>query len=197
MLDSADDLAAALFNLVHGFYKQSIASLRNALETMVFACECELSADSGSWGAWQKGEELKFKEVYERLRTRLKFSVLEDRGHQATGASIFPLINDVTGKAWARNLYQRLSKFSHARGDSTNAQLWDSNGPIYSVQGMRLAYHAYLETYALLVLIAKVARDEVKMPEEAYVLYKPDRLKEYLAPPFQSLCAFYKLALFP
>jgi hypothetical protein len=32
MLDAADDFAAALFNLLHGFYKQAIAALRNALD---------------------------------------------------------------------------------------------------------------------------------------------------------------------
>ena len=111
MLDSADDFKAALFNLVHGFYKQSIASLRNALETMVFACECELRGDSDGWSAWQQGEELKFTETFERLRTRSKLGILEDKARQATEASIFPLSQKDKGNAWARNLYQRLGKF--------------------------------------------------------------------------------------
>lgn len=196
MLDSADDLAAAQFNLIHGFYRQSIASLRNALETMVFACECELGAGFNDWNAWQQGHEWKFTETFEKLRTHPKFGALENRARQETGASIFPFGQNDKGYAWARNLYQRLGKFSHARGDSTNGYLWESNGPIYSAEGMRLAYHAYIETYALLILIAKVASEQVKMPIEARVIFKPDSLSQYLEPQFQALCTFYRSELF-
>src|SRR6516165_4630695 len=38
MLDSADDFAAGLFNLAHGFYKQALFSLRSALEVMTLVC---------------------------------------------------------------------------------------------------------------------------------------------------------------
>lgn len=196
MLDSADDFAGALFNLLHGFYKQSIASLRNALETMILACECELSCNLNDWEAWQKGGELTFSKICGKLRGRGKFGSLEDPAVQFSSASIFPVSDNANSNAWARNLYQRLSKFSHARGDSTNGDLWESNGPIYSSKGMRLAFNLYLETYALLTLIAKVARDPFNMPEGAAVLYYQESIEQYLPLEFQKLCTFYHSSLF-
>jgi hypothetical protein len=61
---------------------------------------------------------------------------------------------------------------------------------------MKIAYHAYLETYSLLLLIAKVLIVDLKIPTEARVIYKEDTFKQYLSPPFQALCAFYKFELF-
>lgn len=196
MLDSADDFAAALFNLVHGFYKQSVASLRSALETIVSACDCELSDDRGRWAAWQDGEEQRFSKTCDRLRALPKFTALEDGARQLTNASIFP-VGDASESAWARNLYQRLSKFSHARGDSTNGNLWRSNGPVYSANGMQVGYCTYLETYALLILVMKIATNQLKMPAEARIIYRPDSLCQYMPPPFHDLCAYYSLILFP
>ncbi|MCA3774050.1 MAG: hypothetical protein IN818_03430, partial [Cutibacterium sp.] len=63
MLDCADDFSAALFNLVHGYYKQAIAALRNALETMVLACECTLSGTVETWHEWQDGKEIAFRKI--------------------------------------------------------------------------------------------------------------------------------------
>lgn len=197
MLDSADDFAAALCNLVHGFYKQSISSLRNALETMVFACGCELSADFSCWGDWQKGEELRFATVFEKFRNRSELCILEDKARQQTGASIIPFNPNDKGKAWARNLYQRLGKFSHARGDSTNGYLWESNGPVYSADGMRLAYLSHLETYALLFLIARIVNDKLEVPAVFHTLYESDNIKKYLDPSFHNLCLFYSSVLIP
>lgn len=191
MLDAADEFAAALFNLVHGFYKQSIASLRNAFEAMSIACECELSGASDRWAAWNEGEEFKFQDTSRRLVDQPALSALERQVRQSTGASIFPDSNDRNGKAWARNLYKRLSQFSHARGNSTNGSLWHSNGPIYSAEGMQAAYYAYLETYALLVILTSIAADQFRVPPEAHILYEPDSLKTYLVEPFPSVCAYY------
>jgi hypothetical protein len=61
---------------------------------------------------------------------------------------------------------------------------------------MRIAYHAYLETYSLLLLIAKASVADLKMPAEARVIYKKASRKQYLTPPFQTLCAFYNSQLF-
>jgi hypothetical protein len=196
MMDSADDFAVALFNLLHGFYKPSISALRNALEAMTLACACEAGGGSRKWDAWRAGEQIKFKLECDKLQALPKFRALEDKAREAAGVSIYA--GDDSGRnAWARNLYQRLSKFAHARFDSRNAGLWNSNGPIYSAEGMRIAYHAYLETYSLLLLIAKVSVADLKMPAEARVIYRKDSCKQYLTPPFQALCAFYNSELFP
>ena len=45
MAEAGDDFEAALFNLLHGFYKQAIAALRSAIEVMTLV-PYELTRDS-------------------------------------------------------------------------------------------------------------------------------------------------------
>ena len=89
MLDCSDDFAASMLSLIHGFYKQAIATLRSALETMVFACACQLAGDQKRWEEWQKGEELRFGDTRARIRAAAPIKALEDRAKAATGQTIF------------------------------------------------------------------------------------------------------------
>lgn len=90
-----------------------------------------------------------------------------------------------------RNLYSRLSSFSHARGDTTNGELWESNGPVYSATGMRVSYHSYLETYVLVLFLARMARPDFKLPTEAEVLFREESFTHYLDEPFLGVCREY------
>lgn len=195
MLDSADDLSAAVFNLVHGFYNQAISSLRSALETTALACECSLTQSPKRWEAWQSGSEVRYADICKALAVQDRFLALETNSRAATGGSIFPDQNG-HGNAWGRNLYHRLSKFSHARGDSTNGQLWKSNGPIYSEDGMRVSYHLYVETYALLIILLTVANESFRIPDAAKILFKPDSILIFCPEPFADVCATYSIKVF-
>jgi hypothetical protein len=194
MFESSDDFAVALFNLLHGFYKPAIASLRNALEVMTFACAC--AGDTKKWEEWRDGGDIRFKLECDRLQSRPVYRELDDKARHATGTSIFAGDNGSGHNAWARNLYGRLSQFSHARGNSANSSIWQSNGPIYSADGMRISYHAYIETYALLLLLAKLSLPSLPMPTDAQVIFNDNSYKQYLTPPFQNLCAFCHDELF-
>ncbi|MBR8316937.1 hypothetical protein KDW36_27580 [Burkholderia dolosa] len=195
MLDCADDFAAALFNLLHGFYKQAIGALRNALEATVLACECTLSRSPDTWRAWQDGKEIAFRKTLPKLAATAKFTELEAHVRSITGGGVFPEPGNKDGVAWARNLYQRLSSFSHARGDSTNGVLWQSNGPIYSEHGMRVSCHLYLETYVLLVLLLKATWRRFRVPTASRVLFVPSSLNQFCQEPFQRVCEAYATAI--
>lgn len=196
MLDAADDFAGALFNLTHGFYRQSISSLRNALETMTLAFVCQVRSDKQKWEFWQNGEEIKFKEACDQIQSAPGFRPIEQLAREATGSSVFGGDDGHGRNAWSRNLYQRLSKFAHARGDSTNSRLWESNGPIYSARGMRLSYYLYLEVFSLVLIAAKAADNTIKMPREAKVIFKKSSLKLFLSDEFVDVCGFYHSHLF-
>ncbi|WP_322092866.1 hypothetical protein [Paraburkholderia bannensis] len=196
MLDCADDLSAALFNLVHGYYKQAIGALRNALETTVLACMCTLSGSTDTWLAWQNGKEIGFRATMSTLAATAKFTELESRVRSLTGGGLFPEAENNAGIAWVRNLYQRLSSFSHARGDSTNGVLWQSNGPVYSEQGMRTSCYLYLETYTLLVLLLKITWRRFRVPGAARHLFAPSNLEVFCPDPFPRICEAYMTAIY-
>ncbi len=192
--DIADDLKAALFNLAHGFYKQTIAACRNALEMIVFACDCELNSDFQRWQSWQQGSgTLNFQQSCRRIAANQRLKQLESNGQETYGnnRSLLPIDNNVDSRrsAWITNLYSRLCEFAHPRG--TNAQLWESNGPIYSAKGMRISFYSYLETYSALILMSKIAIAKFQVPVIASVLYSADSIQQYLPKEFHDVSAYY------
>lgn len=197
MLDCSDDFAASAMSLLHGFYRQAVGTLRSALETMVFACLCQLTSDQKIWRAWESGrEEINFGQIRHRLRQASAVRALEDRAEAATGRTMFADKNRPDLGGWATSLHSHLSNFIHARGNLSNARIWKSNGPIYSAQGMKIGYHSYLETYALLLLLAKIAHPSLAMPREASVLFPYDSRRRYLRPRDRRLCGFIKREIF-
>jgi hypothetical protein len=196
MLEAGDDFEAALFNLLHGFYKQAIAALRSAIEVMTLGCVCEIAVDTATWTAWQSGREVKFNELCDKMQRLPTVRALEDEARRKTGTGLYAGDNGSGRNAWVRDLYRRLSRYSHARGTATNFRLWRSNGPIYSGEGMRLSYHSFLEAYALLVLIGRIACPNLRMPRGARIIYKRDSLNQYLAPHIVALCEHYVSTLF-
>lgn len=194
MIYVADDFAAAIFNLVHGFYKQAINSLRSALEVTVLASDCALSQSLQRWREWENGADIRYADACKKLASNTRILLLEKDVRAETGGGILPDAGG-NGIAWARNLYSRLSRFTHARGDSANSFLWESNGPIYSAEGMRVSYHLYLETYALLMILLKIAQNDVSTPPKAAVLFAPESIAIYCPEPFPAVCSAYSDAL--
>jgi hypothetical protein len=197
MLDCSDDFAASIMSLMHGFYRQAVGTLRSALETMMFACLCQLTSDQKNWRGWESGkEEINFGQIRRRLRQEDTVRALEDRAKRATGRTMFADKNRPDPGGWATSLHSHLSDFIHARGHLSNGRIWESNGPIYSARGMKIGYHSYLETYALLLLLAKIAHPSLSMPREADILFAYDSRRHYLRQPDRKLCGFIKREVF-
>ena len=195
MLDGFDAFQASVFNLVHGFYKEAISALRNALETMVFAATCSLANDTTAWDGWLVGDEIWFAKQCRRLQALSPVDAL-DRKAQDTLAVSMLIGDDGQGRnAWARNLYRRQCEFAHARGNASNAELWESNGPIYSAKGFRIAFRTFLETHALCLLLAKIGEPTLIYTETAKGALKPVNVKEYIDAPHSRVCDFYAAAL--
>ncbi|MGA8008621.1 MAG: hypothetical protein WCA24_04415 [Thiomonas sp.] len=196
MFDCSDDMAASLFCLMHGFYKQAIGALRAALETMTFACVCELKKDQQRWESWQAGDDFQFARIRQELRILSIFKTQEIRSQASVGQTLFADRNGQYTGGWATDLYARLSSYIHGRGDTTNTNLWDSNGPIYSARGMKVSYNCFLETYALLLLMAKTALRSLTMPSKANLLFDAANAKDFLSPADRPLCVSLGAELF-
>lgn len=194
MLDVADDLDAALFNLMHGYYKQSISACRNALELTTLACACQLYGPVQKWDKWQQGKSnLNFQQSCREFAAHEALIELESAGQRGygLGVNLFPAddLPSSRPRAWTTNLYSRLCEFAHPRG--TNGQLWESNGPIYSAKGMEAAYCHYLETYAMLILLIKLAKKEFHISDEVRLLFDQKNIEQYVPKEFIALCTFY------
>lgn len=187
-----DNLEASIFNTVHGHYKTALTILRAALETSVFASRCALAGDQARWDRWNDGAEFKFGNACEEL---LQLSAVEAREHEVVdqvGIGIFKGSTSRTHDAWARNLYSRLCRYSHARGDTTDASIWKSNGPIYSADGLRACYEIFLETYALMLLLAKWGQGRMGLKHNGRLILRQDNLGVYMGKPLCEVAACYR-----
>jgi len=97
MLEVGDEFDAAMFNLLHGYYRQAIGGLRNTVEVMTLGCVCEIAVDTETWVRWETGEQTKFKEVCDRLQQLPVVQELEQEARRKTGTASMREMTGVVG----------------------------------------------------------------------------------------------------
>lgn len=187
-----NNLEACIFNTVHGYYKTALATLRMALETSVIGARCALAQDHKRWAHWSDGAEFRFGGACNEAFQLPVAKAREVIAISLTGVGIFSGGQRKNGDAWARSLYGRLCAYSHARGDTTDSQIWQSNGPVYSARGMKLCYDTFLETYAIMLLLAKWGNGRLALMHNGKLILRKSSLKLYLSEPYQALASHYR-----
>lgn len=153
-LDVYDEFQGSLFNLTHGYYRQSTNCLRSALEyiTRGLCEEIETLNASGN----KTSEEPSFNTLCERLSNYLPNieTQLTENGKDC----LFGQKNHPPGFSggWVRRHYSALSKFAHVRRNTSNADIWNSTGPVYSNSGFRTCSSLIRETNALCHLLPRL-----------------------------------------
>jgi hypothetical protein len=183
MIEMINEPDASLYNMLVGFYRQAIDSLRIILDSVSIGAYCQLTAQGNLLQKWLDGnEELKFNEIATGLHGAPETKQLHD---QLVRAAHFGFIDQANrGQAypggWVRQLYQKLSKYSHGRPLYNNTGLWQSNGPIYVGRAVAIVTGLFIETFVASYIIVKLCRSDFELPAEARevleadVLYLPD-----------------------
>ena len=70
--------------------------------------------------------------------------------------------------------YQQLCSYTHARPDAGYGVLWESNGPVYNNESIRLTFFSNLVVYALCYLLVRLARPSFMMPVGSEILFELD-----------------------
>ncbi|HXO40473.1 MAG TPA: hypothetical protein VN999_03425, partial [Thermoanaerobaculia bacterium] len=163
MLDAADDFQAATFNLMHGYYKQSIGALRTAVEVVMLAATCRIEKKEprpdvswdpiAEWKKWEMGSVINFSVLHHRL-SDWGACHKDKRRREAVSVS-----------EAARLLYRRLSEYIHARSTCSNAALWESNGPIWHPAAFAVASDLQIDTYCVLYRLVKLARPRFRVED--------------------------------
>ena len=152
-LVAGEEFDAAVFNALHGYYRQAIGCLRVALETLAIAAAFSVRGDLSSFERWQAGD---LEGSFGTARTALGDSV-DGRRIDATTApsSVFGDSSD----SWMKARYRRLCDYAHSRAGYDNGALWRSNGPIYVAQALGTVECEFRETMALCYLLARIGWD--------------------------------------
>jgi hypothetical protein len=183
MIEAINEPDASLYNMLVGFYCQAIDSLRIILDAVCIGAYCQLTARDTLLQDWLDGtDEVRFHVAAAGLhgarRTRQLHDHLVGTIHvgfidQADSSMAYP-------GGWLRQLYQKLSKYSHGRPLYNNTSLWQSNGPIYVGRALAIATGLFIEMFAACYIIVKLCRPDFELPPkarevfEAEILHLPD-----------------------
>jgi hypothetical protein len=145
-----EEFDALLFNAAHGYYRQAIGCLRNALETLMIAAGLAVTGNGALFQKWRvDGQAIGFGQARAWLRDN-SLGVQVDA--DAAPESIF---GDADA-SWTKRCYARLCAYAHSRTGYNNADFWESNGPVFRPQALQVVEREFRETLALAYLLLRL-----------------------------------------
>lgn len=156
--DAADDFNAATFTVAHGYYRQGMANLRSALDSLTIAASFAVRRNDDGLRRWLSGES-----------EPPKFGNARDQ----LAGSLGPEATEVL-----KQLYKDLSGYIHSQSDATNVKLWGgSNGPVFEQSSFRLVYGYFRDVMAMGFVLLSIGWDEFAISDELWPLFeRPDGL---------------------
>lgn len=166
LLEAADCFKGAIFNFLHGFYRTALAELRTALELVIIGACGNLDPADKDYREWKAGRSEMF--GFTRCRKRLLGNLKKEQAKW--------MFED---DAPLSSTYQKLCNYTHARPDAGYGVLWQSNGPVYNNEAIKLAFFSSLTVHALCYLLVRLARPRFMMPEGSEILFELDWMPDH------------------
>jgi hypothetical protein len=164
-LDASDEFHASPFIAGHGFYRQATAGLRNAIEAMTCAAGFAVRQDRSQLDRWRKGDhDPKFGNAVELLGNDEALVEIDQR---IGNPGLFGRNPD----GILQEAYNNLCRYSHSRAGATNADIWQSNGPVFVGKGITQFWIDFCDTVALSLVLLKIAWSDLELPEVARPLF--------------------------
>jgi hypothetical protein len=147
---AGEEFDALVFNSAHGWYRQALGCLRNALETLTSAAACAVSNNAQLFDEWQAGRK--------ELRFGSGRAVLRDSsiGTQIDADCSASQIFGDDGSSWMKSRYNQLCSYAHSEGGYNNADFWASNGPVFVPSALETIEAEFRETLALCYLLLRI-----------------------------------------
>jgi len=165
VLNAFDAFESSVLNAVVGYYRLAFIALRSVIEHMCVALELELARDRSAFLAWQRGEERSFGWAADLLPKHVAVQQLEAALRIRVGNDLFRQQQRQPPRraGYARMLFGHLSRFVHAHPGFTDADLWQSNGPIFSAPTFLRWASAIFASYALSLVILKLGTPTLRV----------------------------------
>ena len=160
MLEVYDDLEAVIFNLLHGYYKQSFQALRSVLDNTVIGSYLETTGQKILGEEWITGQgEIRFGDACTSLQNYPAINELESFLKKENDNLFQPKHKSYQG-GLARRLFSNLSKYSHSRPGHTNGDLWQSNGPVFDYESFMQVVKSHNEVLLVCILLVKIVKEK-------------------------------------
>lgn len=159
MRDATDEIAACTFDMLHGYHRQAVASLRSFLELMLEG------AAAGVSGTAAPASTFSFKREADRIRVSGRLQRLDTKLESHSAQRLFGASPAPAGGAWIGDLYGRLSEYAHARpGRTALGDIWRSNGPIYVPRAIHAVHLMFVETFRAGCILACLGLPSLRLP---------------------------------
>jgi hypothetical protein len=178
MLDAVDCFRASTFDSLHGYYRSALSNLRSALELVAIGSLGNLSPNDSDYLRWKK-----------QNVGSLPFSTAMKKLRGVTNAHVRVLI--FKPKGWLEALYEELCAYTHSRPDSSDGEMWRSNGPIYVRAVFNQVFKLQVSTYAACYVLTKVGRPRFALPVDSEFLFETPELLWHadIASSYHTLCS--------
>jgi hypothetical protein len=148
---AGEEVDALVFNAIHGYYRQAIGCLRNALETMTIAAGLAVTNNVTLFGRWRAGQEISFGQARSWIRGSAEGAQID---REVAPHSVFGNVDT----SWIKDRYSRLCAYAHSQAGYNNADFWESNGPVYRPQALMVVEAEMRETLAIAYLLLRLGR---------------------------------------
>ena len=128
---------------------------------MTIGLQLSLANDQNTFRSWVNGKQLLFGWAADCVRNHLPIAALERHLLIAVGDSLFRQKSSNQVAGFTRRLFRELCDFTHGGPTFTNADIWQSNGPIFVPNAFEKWAVAFIKTYALAILEAKLAEPKL------------------------------------
>ena len=162
--DTVDYFQASLHNVLVGYYRLAFVSLRAAVENMLVGLHLELAGDTNTYLGWLSGNELHFGWAADCVVNHARVKQLEQDLQAAVGTDLFHPRNPVAGDEGGllRQFFRALSRYAHGAPNHNDGDFWQSNGPVFVNDAFEKWTDAFLFTFAVSVLEARLARPNLR-----------------------------------
>lgn len=159
-LDAHDEFNAAPFIAAHGWYRQATAGLRNALEVMAHAARYAVRNDAAGYAAWRAGaiDPPKFGNSTDLIGQATHIARIEIK---LGGGALF----GVHPTGVMRDLYADVCRYSHSRPGHTNADIWQSNGPVFIGWAFTQFWLDFCDVLLACYILLKIGYPPLELPD--------------------------------
>lgn len=176
-----EEFDALAFITLHGYYRQALGCLRNALEVLTVGAGLAVTQNWALFARWRTGEEVKFGNARDWLSASADGRRLDALA--APGA----VFDRTVSEAWLVRRHKRLSGYAHSRAGTNNMDFWESNGPVHVWGVLDQAIAETRETMTLgMVLLHLGWPDFTMTPKARDLVDHPDASWSDMAPAVQE-----------
>jgi hypothetical protein len=185
-LDAYDEFEAAPFIAAHGWYRQATAGLRNALEVMAHAARFAIRGEPTKYAAWRDGsaDPPKYQNSLELIGGQPSVHAVET---ELPAGGLFGRDPDGVLRA----LYQELCRFAHGQPGHTNADIWESNGPVFVPEAFARFWRDFRDTFLACAILLKLAYPSLERPTDV------PEVATYAGAPWHGIAPSAVTAYFP